>query len=185
MNNPYASPDAVLSEPATGNAPYQPKFFSVHGRIGRLRYLAYSFTAMFVLSFAIGALAGVLMPALSGGKAGDGAGLIVLALINIPLVAIGIIITKRRFNDLDLSGWWSLLMFVPLINLIAWLYLMFGSGTEGPNRFGPPPSKNSVLVMIGGLMLPIVFVVGILAAIAIPAYQQYVQRANAAAAQQR
>ena len=186
MNNPYASPGAALTEPFARDATYEPKFFSTRGRIGRLRFLAYSFATMFVLSIAVGLLMGVLAPVAIGGAGENSIAMVAVGvLINIPFAIVGIVITKRRFNDLNLSGWWSLLMLVPFINLLAWLYLVFGSGTKGPNRFGPPPSKNSVLVVIGGLLLPIVFLVGIVAALAIPSYQQYVERANAAAAQRR
>jgi hypothetical protein len=41
MSNPYAAPDAVLSDVAEDET-YEPQIFSVNGRIGRLRYLAYS-----------------------------------------------------------------------------------------------------------------------------------------------
>ena len=45
----------------------------------------------------------------------------------------------RRFHDRDMSGWWVLLSFVPLIGIIfivvaTWIY-----GTPGPNRFGKDP----------------------------------------------
>jgi uncharacterized membrane protein YhaH (DUF805 family) len=63
--------------------------------------------------------------------------LVVLALF-LPTLAILI----RRLHDLNLSGWWSLLEFIPIVNsvgiiwLLAWCSLR---GTVGPNRFGADP----------------------------------------------
>jgi len=59
---------------------------------------------------------------------------------------------------------------VPLANLGIALYLLFGGGTEGGNRFGPPPEKNHPAIYLVAL-IPLI---GIAAAIAIPAYQHYV-----------
>jgi hypothetical protein len=64
---------------------------------------------------------------------------------------------------------------VPLANLIFW----FLPGTDGSNRYGPPPPPNSALVIVVGLVVPILLV-AVMAAIAIPAYQSYVERARAA-----
>jgi uncharacterized membrane protein YhaH (DUF805 family) len=51
-----------------------------------------------------------------------------------PYVAVAV----RRLHDTDRSGWWLLLVFVPLGNLVllAWFCL---PSTPGPNRFGPMP----------------------------------------------
>ena len=55
-----------------------------------------------------------------------------LALL-IPSIAVGV----RRLHDLDKSGWWLLLGFVPIIGLIL-IYWFAQPGTPGANRFGPP-----------------------------------------------
>lgn len=61
---------------------------------------------------------------------------------------------------------------------------MFTPGTLADNRFGPPPPPNSGWVVAGAVtyiaLIPIAFFVGILAAIAIPQYQDYVARAKIA-----
>jgi uncharacterized membrane protein YhaH (DUF805 family) len=52
-------------------------------------------------------------------------------------------VTIRRLHDLDRSGWWSLLMLVPLI---GWFWLLFWfctRGTVGSNRFGPDPLQDT------------------------------------------
>ena len=63
--------------------------------------------------------------------------LLILALITLwPTLAI----YTKRWHDRDKSGWWSLIMFVPIIGAI-WLIIELGflSGTDGPNRFGDDP----------------------------------------------
>ena len=53
----------------------------------------------------------------------------------IPNIAIAI----RRLHDLDRTGWWYLLVFIPLIGWIILLIWYVTKGTDGPNRFGPDP----------------------------------------------
>ena len=52
----------------------------------------------------------------------------------IPGIAVGV----RRLHDLDKSGWWLLIGFIPLIGFIILIYWFAQSGTPGPNRFGAP-----------------------------------------------
>jgi uncharacterized membrane protein YhaH (DUF805 family) len=68
------------------------------------------------------------------------AALLVLAIV-IPTFAV----TIRRLHDLDRSGWWIFLSFIPLIGGIILLIWFCTRGTEGPNRFGPDPLANLAL----------------------------------------
>ncbi len=49
----------------------------------------------------------------------------------LPSLAVGV----RRLHDINKSGWFMLLGFIPLINFVL-LYFFVKKGTEGPNRFG-------------------------------------------------
>lgn len=53
----------------------------------------------------------------------------------IPTIAVSV----RRLHDADKSGWWLLIMLVPLIGILLLLYWFVTRGTVGPNRFGPDP----------------------------------------------
>jgi len=53
----------------------------------------------------------------------------------LPGLAVGI----RRLHDLDRTGWWVLIVFVPLIGIILLIVWACMKGTSGPNRFGPDP----------------------------------------------
>lgn len=66
-------------------------------------------------------------------NAGILSGLFMLASI-IPSIAVGV----RRLHDVDRSGWWLLLSFIPLIGALVLLYWNVQPGTPGPNRFGDP-----------------------------------------------
>lgn len=176
--NPYAAPAAtdIGGEDTT----YEPKVFSFHGRIGRLRYLAYGMA--WSLAIMVGAVVlGTVLAAISGSETGVfGAVGLMYALMLVPTFVMAV----RRLNDLGYSGWLSVLMIIPFINLIMGLILIFAPGAAGQNRYGPAPGPNSGLVVIAALILPLIAIVGILAAIALPAYQDYTLRAQAAQVQQ-
>jgi uncharacterized membrane protein YhaH (DUF805 family) len=173
MSNPYAPPDAGMPGQATSNRAERPKVFSTKGRIGRLRFMAYSWLVTIVVAvplfFLIGILSGSHMPPGIADSAGD-------ALSYYLAYAVTGVMAKRRFNDVNLSGWLALLILMPVVNVFVWLYLMFKSGTPGPNAYGPMPAPNSKTIVILALFIPLIFIIGILAAVGIPAYKDYNDR---------
>ncbi len=52
-----------------------------------------------------------------------------------PYVALAV----RRLHDTNRSGWWLLLFFVPLGNIVLLIWFCAPS-TSKPNRFGPMPA---------------------------------------------
>ena len=162
-SNRYAAPRAAVSD-IEGTQEYQEiRMWSASGRIGRLRYLAYTTGG--------GLLAGCVAVVLGGALGGFG--MILALLVYIAAIVFSVMIAIQRSHDMDWTGWTVLLTLIPLVGLI-WV---FKSGSEGVNAYGAPPPPNTTGVKILGLLLPIVFVVGILAAIAIPAYVEYTRRA--------
>ena len=159
--NPYQAPSAAVADAGDQTQPV--KVFSVSGRIGRARYIAYG-VGFYIL---FGALAAGLSMALGA------VGAALMAIGWVALVVIGFMLTIQRCHDFNMSGWLSLLMFVPLANLI----FLIIPGTDGPNRFGGPTPPNSLGVLIAAWFLPAIMVIGIVAAIALPAYQDYQKRA--------
>ena len=45
----------------------------------------------------------------------------------------------RRLHDIDRTGWWVLLWFVPIVGMIVLIVFFVQRGTAGTNRFGPDP----------------------------------------------
>src|SRR5262249_9068785 len=138
--------------------------FAVSGRIGRARYIVYSMLVSLVL-----VVPGMALVALS-----PAAGMVALMVAYVACFVMQIMLTIQRSHDFNMSGWFSLLMFVPFAALLFW----FVPGTDGPNQFGAKTPPNSTGVTVALWIVPVVFVVGIMAAVAIPAYQQYQQRAG-------
>jgi len=167
--NPYSPPGASLS--GVTAATYNPSIISFKGRIGRLRYLAYSLGVSLLLMAIMVPFTG--LAALSGlpGEMSTIA-MIVYSLVNILSIVITVMFAKRRLNDLNRSGWYLLLFIVPVINLLLIIYLLFFSGTDGENDYGPQAVANTLGVKILGLLMPLVFFAGIGAAILIPMMPQ-------------
>ena len=167
--NPYSAPDASLD---TGQDDlYQPKIFSFNGRIGRMRYLAYGIGVNVLLMAVMIPLGGALGGAggLMGGEAGMSMiTMLVVGIFYIATFVISIMFAKRRLNDLNRSGWWFLLFLIPIVNLLLAIYVLFFPGTDGDNNFGPAPVANSIGVLILGWIFPVLMILGIVAAIAVP-----------------
>lgn len=75
-------------------------------------------------------------------KLGSGAiaalGILVSALPIIPAFMLSI----RRLHDLNRPGWWCIGFFIPMINFVLSIYLIFFKGTKGPNQFRPDPLSS-------------------------------------------
>jgi uncharacterized membrane protein YhaH (DUF805 family) len=172
--NPYAPPRAAVDDVDPGQA-YQPvRFWSARGRIGRLRYLAYSMGGYVAFVLALAVVVGVATATQSGAVAATVAPWALL----VPYLVFFVLLSIQRSHDMDVTGWLSLVALIPLVGL-AFLFI---PGTRGANRFGPPPPLNTTGVKVMAALPLVVFVVGIVAAIALPAYVDYQKRAAAAAA---
>lgn len=123
--------------------------YSLTQRLNRLRYCCYMLTASVIVTL-IGMLVMILSQALPRGTGQTLLTVMMLAMI--PLMVWFIALMVRRLHDADHSGWWVLLIFVPVANMLLSLYLLFVPGTPGRNRFGEPNPPNDILVtLFGGL----------------------------------
>jgi len=78
----------------------------------------------------------------------------------------------RRLNDLNLSGWFVLLLGLPIINIV--LLILPGSGNT--NRFGPPPaqlSKREITLTVISILLTISLLIVTYVLIVGPAFERY------------
>ena len=169
-DNPYVAPDADLGD-AQIDEYCDVSFFSFSGRLGRIRYLAYSFLG-YLISMIIMAIA----VAAGSGNSDISSVIVIIGYIVmlVFMVALGI----RRLHDFGAPGWVIVILFVPVVNMVLGLMLLILPGSDGANRYGNKTPPNTVILTIFGCILPIVFIVGIIAAIAIPAYKSYQDRAT-------
>jgi len=157
-NNPYAPPRAAVADVFTADGEFQPvKIFSASGRIGRLRYLAYTaggYLIFIVAVFIAGAIYGAVTRSVAGVE-------LIGWIIAIPYFIFTIMVGIQRCHDMNWSGWAVLLSIIPLAGLV----FLFMPGTKGPNRFGPPPVPNSAGVKVLAFALPVLMVVGVIATV--------------------
>ena len=169
--SPYAPPQGELVDELDTFGTI--KVLSASGRIGRLRYISYSLgiaiLAMLVMRLILVAVAtsipaDVVKPIILG----------IVGLTYLGVIVVNVLLTIQRCHDFNVTGWLSLILLIPFAPLLFWVI----PGTKGANDYGaqPPPNGWTSVIAVGLIFL---LVIGILAAIAIPAYQDYVARAHA------
>lgn len=172
--NPFQPPRAGVSDVMSGNVqPQEPTVWSAKGRIGRLRYLAYLMGGYLALLVLVGlgtVLAGMGSPAMMG---------VLMVVAFVPYMVLNVFCGIQRSHDIGWSGWAVLGSFVPFVNIFIVLMWLFKGGDKGANQYGPPPTDNPLSVKLLGLSMPVLMVLfGMIAAVAIPQYQEYVKRAQ-------
>ena len=109
---------------------FQYDYLSFDGRINRWPY----FWKPILFSFAVSCVLIILEMMLPVG---------IMALLFKVVPVINVIVTSsfivRRCHDIDKSGYWGLLVLVPVVNFFFLLYLLFAKGTEGWNKYGNDP----------------------------------------------
>jgi uncharacterized membrane protein YhaH (DUF805 family) len=169
--SPYATPKAEVGAalPEYGDL----KVLTTDGRIGRVRYLGWSMALILLAMLAYGLAAGAMAvsPIIGG---------ILMIPVVIGTIVVSVMIGVQRLHDIGWSGWLWLLNFVPLVGSVFAILLLVVPGTQDANRYGPPPPPNSGGVIALAWSCLLVPIIGILAAISIPAYQDYVERAQEA-----
>jgi uncharacterized membrane protein YhaH (DUF805 family) len=55
----------------------------------------------------------------------------------IPSIAVSV----RRLHDTDRSGWWVLIVLVPIVGALVLLYFMVQDSKPGSNQYGPNPKE--------------------------------------------
>jgi uncharacterized membrane protein YhaH (DUF805 family)/Tfp pilus assembly major pilin PilA len=167
--NPYAAPQTNVARGDSVEEYGEIKVLSASGRLGRVRYIGYSM-ALSLLLFLVFAIAAGVTAAASPTLA-----IVVVVVGYIALYTVQILLSIQRAHDMNSTGWLSLIIFVPLAVFVFW----FAPGTTGENSYGKQPPPNTTgAILLACLPVPFVFMMAILAAIAIPAYQDYTIRAQ-------
>jgi uncharacterized membrane protein YhaH (DUF805 family) len=118
-------------------------FVGLDGRINRGGFLLREIIALISI-FVLPLLAYTVLPANNDSIF---IGIVVL-IISWGGILVGIIIhvssVVRRFHDRSKSGWMLLLLFVPILNLIKWLELLFMGNNQTSNQYGGLPDGVNV-----------------------------------------
>lgn len=153
LTNPYSASTADLTKVAPDDATYLPRMWSIQGRIGRVRYLAYVMTMTLVIYLVAGLIIGglhTINPAVA----------MLGATAVLPALAVSFITSIRRLNDLNQSGWLSILTIIPMVNMFIMLWLLFAKGTAGANDYGPAPAPNTRTDVLLARIAPVVLIAG-------------------------
>lgn len=102
-------------------------YFNFEGRATRKQYWLF-FLFNFIIVMILGIFAG--MDNFIGTLFG-----ILYALYSLAVILPNLSIGARRLHDRNLSGWWQLLVLLPLVGSLILLILFVLPGTPGQNRF--------------------------------------------------
>ncbi|MDO5770375.1 MAG: DUF805 domain-containing protein, partial [Psychrobacter sp.] len=171
----YSPPTTLALDQSFDHTSYNTSnWYSLNGRIGRIQYLAYGIIWGLLLSFIYAVV--VLLGSMTGPSL-SGMILMLVFILMLPfLIYMYIFLPRRRLHDLGKSGWWLLLLLVPIANLIMLLYLYFGRGQEGFNDYGLPPAPYTKVEFWLAMLVPIFSVLGIIAVLMTPSYFEEIQQ---------
>lgn len=146
-DSPYAPPRANVGESLPAFATLKP--FSVEGRIGRLRFLAWTMVLSLVALPIVGVFALIALGLVSGDSTtGLIFGGILAVFLFIGFMIVSILFSVQRLHDIGWSGWLWLLNLVPFVGSFFPLVIMVVPGNTGANRYGPPPPPNRTAVKV-------------------------------------
>jgi uncharacterized membrane protein YhaH (DUF805 family)/ribosomal protein L40E len=68
----------------------------------------------------------------------------------------GLAVSVRRLHDTNRSGWWLLVVLIPLVGAIVLLVLYAQDGQPGENQYGPSPKMGQSAAAIGTAQSPLI-----------------------------
>ena len=102
------------------------------GRLSRRGFWLWGVAALTGLTILLNALLGIARVRLATAE----------TIVNVLLLWPALAVSIKRWHDRDRSGWWVLVLLVPVV---GWLWALvvngFLRGTPGVNRYGPPPRR--------------------------------------------
>jgi uncharacterized membrane protein YhaH (DUF805 family) len=104
------------------------QYVGFSGRASRSEYWIW-WGFLVVVYFAVGATALLI----------GSTGYVVLTLVGLAFLLPNLAVTVRRLHDTGRSGFWLLIVLVPLIGVIILLIFLLLDSQSQPNKWGPPP----------------------------------------------
>ena len=114
------------------------KYADFNGRSRRKEFWMFQLFNIIIL-FTISIILGIFLDLI-----GNGAGVISMILFFAYAVAVvvpSIAVTIRRLHDINKSGWYYFVSFIPFIGSIILLIWLCTEGTLGPNQYGADPKR--------------------------------------------
>lgn len=112
-------------------------YFVFEGRASRSEFW-YAMLFLFLLAIPVAWIEGIPISFLEWAKTPDGYGLPTM-LFSIAVFLPSLTLAWRRLQDLDKSGFWNLIYFIPLVGFIILIIWYSTKGTQGVNRYGDDP----------------------------------------------
>ena len=112
------------------------QYVDFNGRARRTEYWMFVLFN-FIASVVLGALDSVLNLQITQYNIGILGGIYSLGVF-LPALAVAI----RRLHDIGKSGWWYLIVLIPIVGWV-WLIVLFcKNGQSGANKYGPDPKET-------------------------------------------
>jgi uncharacterized membrane protein YhaH (DUF805 family) len=110
------------------------KYATFQGRAARSEYWYFTLF-MFILNLISGVIAGASLGVLA----------VLPMVLMIALFLPSLAVSVRRLHDLDKSGWWVLIILIPVIGFLILLWWACQRGTEGQNMYGGDPLWTALI----------------------------------------
>ncbi|ARJ64939.1 hypothetical protein WV31_04245 [Magnetospirillum sp. ME-1] len=110
------------------------KYATFQGRASRSEYWYFTLF-MLILNLISGVIAGASLGVLA----------VLPLVLTIALFVPALAVSVRRLHDLDKSGWWVLIILIPLIGGLILLFWACKRGTEGQNMYGSDPLWTALI----------------------------------------
>ena len=108
------------------------KYAVFDGRARRTEYWMFTLVSI-IISFLLGLIEGLL------GIAPELDFNILSSIYSLVIFIPGLAVSVRRLHDIGRSGWWFLIIFIPIIGFLILLVFAAMDSEPGPNQYGPNP----------------------------------------------
>ena len=113
------------------------KFATFSGRASRPEFW-YFWLTCFLVNFIFNVIVQLVGPE----SAARNIVAIVQGLFGLAIIIPHIAVVVRRLHDTNRTGWWFLIVFIPLIGAIILLLWLASAPTPGTNMYGPQPRSR-------------------------------------------
>lgn len=147
---------AELMSPNNAANEKRPRLLSLRGRLDRQRYTAFTLGGAIACTMLM-MLAAMLM-SLTGSLGHTLYTIFAVLLMYVALPLYFFILTVKRAHDINAGGWLALLLLVPIVNLVFWVW----PSVSAENQYGTPLEAPPFGVKLAAIALPILLIGGFL-----------------------